>query len=46
MSRFASRYNQLKLDLKVVLLFFSAMIVWGFAFPIYNGILGSFSSPA
>lgn len=33
-SRFASRYNQLQLDLKVVLLFLSAMIVWGFAFPI------------
>ena len=35
-SRFASRYNQLKLDLKVALLFFSAMIVWGSTFPIYE----------
>lgn len=35
-SRFASRYEQLKLDLKVALLILSAMIVWGFAFTILH----------
>ncbi len=35
-SSFASRYDRLKLDLKVALLILSAMIVWGFTFTILH----------